>query len=147
MRGALWLTPWPAMNGAMTALWVGDRVLMVRNSYNDYHTLPGGRLDRRESFAEAASRELREETAVELAPEALTFAAGLDRPRPFGQARLEIFETRLQKRPDIACDAIEIAEHHWWSASEALSRTLYGPVRAYLEGRIGPGPGIAASVK
>lgn len=147
LRGAFWLMPWPHMNGAMTAVWVGDRVLMVRNSYNDYFTFPGGRLDRGEGFAEAAARELSEETAVSLEPDALKLAVGLDRARPFGQARLEIFECRLPARPEVVPDAVEIAEHHWWPASEALSRTLYGPVRAYLEATGDRGPEIAALVE
>jgi ADP-ribose pyrophosphatase YjhB (NUDIX family) len=43
------------------------RVLLVQTTYSRYWALPGGGVERGESFADAARRELREETGLELA--------------------------------------------------------------------------------
>ncbi|WP_345551321.1 NUDIX hydrolase [Microbulbifer aestuariivivens] len=44
----------------------GDQLLLVRHSYQDKWALPGGWLNRYESFEESAQRELREEMGVEI---------------------------------------------------------------------------------
>ncbi|MCW8127420.1 NUDIX hydrolase [Microbulbifer halophilus] len=43
-----------------------NRLLLVKNSYQDKWALPGGWLNKGESFERAASRELREELGVEM---------------------------------------------------------------------------------
>ncbi|WP_237068221.1 NUDIX hydrolase [Microbulbifer guangxiensis] len=45
----------------------GDELLLVKHSYQDKWALPGGWLDRYESFEESAQRELQEELGIELA--------------------------------------------------------------------------------
>ncbi|SFW66639.1 NUDIX hydrolase [Amycolatopsis australiensis] len=42
-----------------------DRILMIRRTDNDLYSIPGGQLELGETLAEAAVREVREETGIE----------------------------------------------------------------------------------
>lgn len=57
--------PPPVTLGVRTAVFDGSRILLVRHTYMDGWHMPGGAVDRGESGAQAAIRELREETWVE----------------------------------------------------------------------------------
>ncbi|MEC9346157.1 MAG: NUDIX hydrolase [Pseudomonadota bacterium] len=122
----------PKVRGALAALWVDGHVLLVRNSYNRWHTLPGGRTDRGESFRDGAVRELREETGI---------AVAADRFRPVHAERfswlsrhetIEIHAADLDRQPEIRLDPVEIAEARWVTPAEALRLDLYPPLARYL---------------
>lgn len=132
VRKGLWYAPWPHLNGALVAVWAGDRVLLVRNSYNDYFTLPGGRLNGGETYRDAAARELLEETGIAVKPAALTPALSEDRLRPLGSARVDIFQIRMQMAPTVRPDPVEIADYRWCTSEEAGQLSLFRPVRRYL---------------
>ena len=53
----------------------GDRILLVKHSKGDreYWVLPGGGVEGGESLADAATREIREETNLEIKPNKLAF--------------------------------------------------------------------------
>lgn len=137
IRKGLLLSPWPALNGAQVAVWVGDELLIVRNSYNAYYSLPGGRRNRGESYAACAARELSEETGIEIAAGRLKSAHAEYFRRPFGRDRLEIFEIRLDCKPATVADPVEIAELHWWHQARIDDVATYGPLRRYLQHKPG----------
>src|SRR5919199_1540826 len=62
---AAWRVLKPKHHGAVVALWRGDRLLMVHQTYRRCWLLPGGGIGRRETPEEAARRELKEELALE----------------------------------------------------------------------------------
>jgi 8-oxo-dGTP diphosphatase len=133
VRSAVWFSPWPHLNGALTAVWVDRRILIVRNSYNNYCTLPGGRLNRGESYARAAARELKEETGISVEASQLETVRQERIRRPFGSSRVEIFKIDLPKVPSVVLDPVEIAEYRWCTLGETAGLTLFGPVRRYLQ--------------
>ena len=66
---------WPErrVGAAAVVLDDHDRVLLVRHTYGRFNwELPGGASEPRESFAQTALRELREETSLEAVAERLT---------------------------------------------------------------------------
>ncbi len=132
LRKCVWYAPWPHLDGALAAVWVDGRVLLVRNSYNDYFSLPGGRLDQAESFAAAAARELQEETGIVVHASDLAPMRSEDMARPLGRARVEIFQTLLAATPVVTPDPVEIAEFRWSTRTEAEKLALFAPVRRYL---------------
>src|SRR5690348_5742173 len=64
----LWRLARPAHEGAVVALWRGDRIILVHQTYRRRWTFPGGGVDRGEAPETAARREVREELALELGP-------------------------------------------------------------------------------
>ena len=108
-------------------------MLLVRNSYNRWHTLPGGRVDRGETFREGAARELREETGISLPETGFTCVHAETHRWQQRTERIEIHAIELEQRPAVHLDAVEIAEARWISPSDALELRLYPPLRHYLE--------------
>ena len=54
-----WAIRKPRTNGALIAIWYQGEILLVRNSYHRYYSLPGGYMKRKESAVNAAIRELK----------------------------------------------------------------------------------------
>lgn len=71
MMRVYWGVRRPATHGALVTLWNAGELLLIQNSYVKYRSLPGGYVGRYETGAEAAVRELREETGIRLEPREL----------------------------------------------------------------------------
>lgn len=123
----------PTHHGVWVAVWSGGELLLVRNSYRRFITLPGGGQDRGESLVDAALRELREEVGIRATPEALN---------PWGQYlslveykydHINLFELQLDTRPEILLDQREVVWSAICSPAEALEKNLFPALRTYLE--------------
>ena len=66
-----WAIRKPKTDGALIAVWYQGKILLVRNSYHGYYSLPGGYLRRNESAVNAAIRELSEETGIKVSRDEL----------------------------------------------------------------------------
>lgn len=69
------------------------RFLMIKQSYSEFWTLPGGILKRGEEPKDGAVRELKEETGLEIAKENLSYVGYLPQNR-YG-ARMHIFSSHF----------------------------------------------------
>jgi 8-oxo-dGTP diphosphatase len=133
-----WKLRHPTTHGSLVALWNGGEVLLVRNSYVPYYSLPGGYLRRGETARDAAVRELLEEVGVSAAPDQLVPV--LDRTHEWeGKLdHVEIFALDVPFRPDVGVDHREVVEASWWQPERALSLELFPPLRSVLEQRAHP---------
>jgi len=122
----------PRMRGALVLVQVDDRILLVRNSYNSWFTLPGGRVDRGESFVGGAARELREETGLRVAEADLARVLATTHHWQQRTERIEIHAISMTDRPPVRLDPVEIAEARWATLDEALALDLYPPLQDYL---------------
>ncbi len=122
----------PRLRGALALVRVGSRILLVRNSYNSWFTLPGGRVDRGESFVSGAARELREETGVRVPEAGFTRVHAATHQWQHRTERIEIHATRLDLQPSVTLDPVEIAEARWLTVDQALALDLYPPLRDCL---------------
>jgi len=130
-----WFVARPDAHGAYVALWHGERVLVIRNSYKPGVTLPCGSIGRRETPLECALRELREEVGIELAPEQLREAG---RYRVTAYHRLDhavVFEAEVAEPPQVAIDRREVVWAGFCDAGELERLPLVPHVVAYLSGR------------
>lgn len=110
-----------------------DRVLLFRGldpavPEIKYWFTPGGGLDKGESFADAAARELREETGLRVPPteigepvhDEVTFFSfdGIKyrQEQRFFVVRARRFEVSTAGFDDYEADSID--HHHWWSVTE-----------------------------
>lgn len=116
---------------AAVACWRDGTVLLVKNTYSPIITLPGGLVRARESYRQAAVRELREEVGLCTRPEALVAV-----PSRSGRA---LFELVLEPGKEPVADGIEVAWAGLVSSDDALALRLSTRVRGYLLWRGGGG--------
>lgn len=101
-----------------------ERVLLVRHTYSPGWHFPGGAIDRRETAADAAARELREEARIE----------ATSPPRLIG-----VYLSTVQKKSD----HIVLYEAGEWRAAEGKARPLeiaeasFFPIRDLPRGTTG----------
>ena len=121
--------------GALVALWHDGRVLLVRNSYLAFLSLPGGHLGRAETPLDGAVREAAEEVGIALDAATLRLACA-EEQRLFRHANhVTIFEAVLPAPPEIRIDNREVVAAEFLDPAEALARPLFPPLRRYLEQR------------
>jgi len=146
MRAALWLAyrillAWwfvfrPQHHGAVVAVWLGGRILMVRHSYRSRLSWPGGGIGRGEEPAHAAIRELREELGLAADRAALVF---IEKALERGEHRYDhiwIFELKLTAPPALEPDGREVVAAIFMNPAELLALPLAPYIRAYLQRRI-----------
>lgn len=122
----------PRTRGAQVALWSGDRVLLVRNSYRRNYVFPGGFIRDGEDTAAAASRELYEETGVKVPAERLGFSFAWPERGGESEAHDDIYECILEERPLLSIDNREVVEARFMTPRCALALPLEQHVRHYL---------------
>jgi 8-oxo-dGTP diphosphatase len=125
----------PRVRGAGVFVRHGDRILLVRSTYQSWWGLPGGRVDRGEEPIAAAARELREETALSIAPEALTPLGDLHLEHNNIHDHVSFFELCCEREPKVACDGVEIAELRWANEEELRALKLWPPLAEWRERR------------
>jgi 8-oxo-dGTP pyrophosphatase MutT (NUDIX family) len=128
----MWWRLWRAPHqGALVAIHVGPRLLLVRTSYRKGWTLPGGGVRRGEAPEAAARRELAEElglVAPALHPAGVTHGFYDGRPD-----RVHFFELRLETLPDLRLDNRETVAARLFGPDEVRGLVLTGSVVAYLQ--------------
>ena len=118
-----------------------DRVALVKHTYRPNWYLPGGGVNKRESFAEALARELREEIA--LTDFRLERVLGIYRNGAEGKDdHVVIFVVRAQATAIRAADALEIEEAGWFALDALpadISPASLRRIEEYRRGEIGLG--------
>lgn len=132
---AYWNVRQPTTHGALVAVWHERRILLVKNSYVPYYSLPGGYLHRGETAAQAAARELKEEVGLEISPEQLRPSVDISHRWEGKQDHVEIFELILDHEPLVMADRREVVEAGFFFEERALELNLFPPIRAHIEER------------
>jgi 8-oxo-dGTP pyrophosphatase MutT (NUDIX family) len=136
MMRVYWRVRRPRTRGALVAIWCEDEILLVRNSYVRYYSLPGGYVQRRESGREAALRELEEEVGLVISEDQLELALSEVNEWEGKQDGVEIFSLEVNVRPEVTIDHREVVEASWFSAHAALELELFPPIRRAIAHRL-----------
>ncbi len=119
----------------MVAVWLGGRVLAVRQPYRSNLSWPGGGIRRGEAPREAARRELREELGLLVGPDDLVFAREMVADWDFRRDHVRVFEVHLRAEPDLRVDNREIVAARFVEPRALLAERILPPfIRAHLGG-------------
>jgi len=129
---AWWFVRRPKTNGAAVALWHEGKVLLIRTSYRNCLSLPGGFVRSGETSEQAARREFQEELGLSLPPQSLRLAWHGMIPFESRQDTVDIWETRVNIAPALRVGGREIVWAGWLAPSEAMDRLLLPHVAVYL---------------
>lgn len=135
MLRAWWYLRRPQTHGAAVALWHKGRVLLVRTSYRDCFSLPGGFVRRGEPARHAARRELREELGIDVPAEALHHAWHGTLQFECRRDTTDIWEAATDSAPSVRITDREITWAGWMDPTAALGRRLLPQVADYLAQR------------
>jgi 8-oxo-dGTP pyrophosphatase MutT (NUDIX family) len=127
-----WFLRRPRHRGALVAVWHEGRVLMLTPSYRPTLDFPGGGWRPGEGAANAAARELAEETGIAAPPAALSLAGEMTAFWDWRHDHVTIFELRLAALPALRIDRREILAARFMRPETVLSQPISPFVRAYL---------------
>jgi len=146
MRLAAWayelyrLVRRPHTHGALVAIWWQQQLLLVKTSYRRGYGLPGGGLERGETAAQAAVRELQEELGLTVNNDGLQKPWTLTEQQAGGRNTVTIFSLRwpsadqpINQPPPLNPDQLEIVATAWMSREQALQQVIPWHLRRYLE--------------
>ena len=131
-----WRIAHPNTHGALVALWWQDQILLVRQSYVPYHSLPGGYVRPWETGVQAAARELGEETGVRAQPADLRPVLDLTHDWEGKHDHVEIFELEVSTPPRIEVDNREVVAATFYPPAVALTLDLFPPIREVIARRL-----------
>lgn len=118
-----------AHRGALVAVYVDGKLLLIRNSYRRGWTLPGGGVEPGEKSIDAAARELREELGLVVAIGSVPIVVrGAWEGRP---ETVDIFDLTLSAEPSLHLDNREVIEARLVDPAAVSSMRLTGPAASY----------------
>jgi len=135
MMRAYWRVRKPRTRGALVTVWNRGELLLIRNSYVSYYSLPGGYLRRNETFRQAAIRELAEEIGVKTSESELELLLSETNDWEGKRDGIEIFALDVAERPEVHIDQREVIEAAWYAPERALALDLFPPIRRAIEKR------------
>lgn len=130
-----WRIRRPQHRGAMVAIWVRDRLLLVRQSYRRGWTLPGGGVGHGEDPRDAWRRELKEEMGIATRRDDLKPAFETSGNWDFRRDFVQIFELQLPSEPSLRIDNREVVAARFVPANAAAALPLSPALRRYLRAR------------
>ncbi len=128
-----WWVCFVRTSGVYVAVWVGDEVLLIRNSYRSYLSMPGGGVARGEERAVAGARELEEEVGVPVDARDLVHCGDFMPVVHHQRDDASVYELRLREVPEITVDRREVVWAGLRTPTAALAEELAPVVRLYLE--------------
>jgi 8-oxo-dGTP diphosphatase len=130
-----WFLRRPPHQGALVAVWHEGRVLMLTPSYRATLDFPGGGRRSGEGAADAAARELAEETGIATPSASLSLVREMTAFWDWRHDHVTIFELRLAAPPALRVDRREILAARFMPPEAVLASPISPFVRAYLGAR------------
>ncbi len=127
----------PDTYGVYIAVWVNGRILLIKNSYKSYYTIPCGGLYKHETNKQGAIRELFEEVNIKVSKDDLVFVASLLSLVENMNDHITLYEINLSEVPEFQVDNREVIWANFEEPEEALKRDLFPAVQEYLRNKVG----------
>ena len=98
----------PNVRGVFVMIVCKGQLLILKNSYKQNYSVPGGMVGRREAWEDAAVRETFEEVGIKIDRKDLVLISSIERFKHAENHALKIFELQLSDEPEIAIDQREV---------------------------------------
>jgi 8-oxo-dGTP diphosphatase len=129
----LWALLRPTTHGALIVVWKAGSVLLVRNSYVPYYSLPGGYVRGGETTLQAAVRELKEETGLDVQPSELKLSHEETHNWEFRRDHVTMYDLIAKETVGVNIDHREVIAAQFFTPEEALKLQLFPPLRRRIE--------------
>jgi 8-oxo-dGTP diphosphatase len=131
-----WRLRRPDHHAAVVAVWLGGRILVVRQSYRTNLSWPGGGIHRGEDPRDAARRELMEELGLAVHANDLVLAREMVVEWDYRHEHIRVFELCLEAELQIRIDEREIVAARFIEPDKLLAESGLPPfIPAYLRER------------
>lgn len=127
----------PKTYGALITIWHKGKILLVKNSYLNYFSLPGGYIRQGEKAVTAAVRELREEVGINVREEELQLVLETEHDWENRRDNVSIFALEVAEKPYITVDNREVVSATFYSPAEALAMNLFPPITTCIKNYCG----------
>jgi len=131
-----WFVTRPQYYSVYIGVWHKNEILIIKNSYKSYYTVPCGGIKRKENTAVAAARELYEEVGIDISPGQLAPAARFTIYHEFMYDNVTFFEIRYEHKPTYRIDNREVTWARFLTMTDAKKLRLSPVVKTYLEQKI-----------
>lgn len=122
----------PATKSAIIAIWLKNKVLIIKNSYYHKYVIPGGYINMGENPVEAAVREIQEEIGIIADPNQLKKICVIKETFNYKRETINCFELILNDPPHIRLDHREVVWAGFIPLHKAFKLKLSAPVRTFL---------------
>ena len=135
MLRAYWLVRSPRTRGVLVAVWNDGELLIVKNSYRQHYTLPGGYQHAGETYEQTGARELSEECGVVVSADTLRASYQGVHRFEFRNDDVTLLEVELTSRPELWIDNREVVWADFKTPSEVLKMPVVPHLVEYLANR------------
>lgn len=127
---------YPKAYGVYIAVWAEGKILIIKNSYKSYFTLPCGGIKKDEPDKLAAVRELFEEVNIQTNAEDLRFISSFLSFFESMHDHINLYELHLDKTPEFNIDNREVIWGEFIPPEKVLEMDLFPVVRNYLLNKV-----------
>ena len=127
----------PNAYGVYIAVWSEGEILIIKNSYKKYYTLPCGGLKKNEDAKIGAVRELLEEVNINASTKDLIFAGTFISMSEYMNDHITLYELYFPDFPRFHCDNREVIWAEFKKPEEALKMNLFPLIKTYLSVKSG----------
>jgi len=123
----LWKVFKPNTTGVRVAIFnEGKEILLVKHTYRNGYFFPGGGIHNKETFENAAIREVFEEVGIKIEKENLNFKGIYQYFKEGKNDVIAFFVVKIDEKEKVKIDEVEILEANWFSLKELPEDLSYG---------------------
>ena len=123
----------PFVQGAYVVCIYEDEVLLIKNSYKYYWTIPCGGIDKNEHPKEAALREVEEEVGIVLEHDKLESVGKIVTQADYKNDHIHLFAYRFSYKPHVFIDYKEVERYQWVKRSQLSNINIFRPIVPIIE--------------